>query len=276
VISETGDDRRSGRLLIWGLALSIAIHALLAAFSSWVLLAKLPLFAPKPQPREIVISSTAVRIERRRPVPRPRSRAVPQTRPEPVEPPQTARRPQPATRAAPPATRPHELARAAPTAQPQPSPAKIERSRPSTLEQQIAAQQRTFQQEVARLHAADNPLSIAPKARETPSTLHRTYFDVAGRRDLDAVQVQLVPIQRWVTGTMVCYYARYVAQYTHGGNEEGTVPWPVCYPLGDDRIANPPYVHDIPIPVPQPDYVLPPGTYLTPLLTRIYGQRRIR
>ncbi|HEU5478776.1 MAG TPA: hypothetical protein VFU90_03040, partial [Candidatus Tumulicola sp.] len=209
-------------------------------------------------------------------VPQPRSRVAPQNPPRPVEPPQAARRPQPAARAAPPATRPHELARTAPTAEPQPSPEKIERNRPSTLEQQIAAQEQTFQQELARLRAANNPLSIAPKARETPSTLHRTYFDVAGKRDLDAVQVQLIPIQRWTSGTMVCYYARYVAQYTHGGNEEGTVPWPVCYPAGDDKIAYPPYVHDIPIPIPQPDYVLPPGTYLTPLLARIYGQRRIR
>ena len=43
--------------------------------------------------------------------------------------------------------------------------------------------------------------------------------------------------------------------------------------VDDDRIAHPPFVHDIPVPFPPPGYVLPPGTYLTPLLARIYAIR---
>ncbi|MBV8117592.1 MAG: hypothetical protein JOZ01_06415 [Candidatus Eremiobacteraeota bacterium] len=76
-----------------------------------------------------------------------------------------------------------------------------------------------------------------------------------------------------MTAASICYYARYVAQYTHGGNEAGTIPWPVCYPIDDDKIAHPPWVHDVPVPTPPSDYVLPPGTYLTPLLARIYANR---
>lgn len=256
MISEAGDDRRGGRLLLWGLALSIAIHALVAMLSSWLWLVKLPIFTAKPPERETVIASTAVRIEPR-PVPQPRTHAQPHAAPRP-------------------AARPHELARQAPRAQPQPTPRQVARNEPSSLQQQIAQQEQTFSQELARLRASNNPLSIAANPRESPAAYRRTYFDVAGHRDFDAVQVQLIPIRHWLTSTTICYYARYVAQYTHGGSEEGTIPWPVCYPIGDDKIANPSFVHDIPVPVPPPNYVLPPGTYLTPLLARIYAKRANR
>jgi len=106
-----------------------------------------------------------------------------------------------------------------------------------------------------------------------PAAYRRTFFDVPGHRDIDAVAVQLIPLRHWFQGVNSCYYTRYVAQYTRGGNEEGTIPWPVCYPINDDRIAHPPFVHDVPVPVPPPGYVLPPGTYLTPLLARIYAFR---
>lgn len=85
--------------------------------------------------------------------------------------------------------------------------------------------------------------------------------------------MQLIPLRRWSSGAAVCYYARYVAQFATGAGEDGTIPWPVCYPASDDRIANPPYVHDVPLPLPPLGYVLPSGTYLTPLLSRIYAGR---
>jgi hypothetical protein len=80
-------------------------------------------------------------------------------------------------------------------------------------------------------------------------------------------------MRHWRANDMSCYYVRYIAQFTSGGSEDGVIPWPVCYPLNDDVMINPPYPHDLPIPVPQRDYVLPPGTYLTPLLRSIYDRR---
>lgn len=270
MISEA-DGRRGGRFLFWGLLLSLIVHALLVTLTSWLWLARLPFLAPKPIPHEWVVASTAVRIERR-PVPQPRARTFPRV----AAPPVTTSPQRRASKPAPPPSRPHELARQMPSAPPQPSARPTSPTRPSTLQQQIAAQQHTFSQEVARLRANNNPLSIADKPREPPAAYRRTYFDVSGHRDFDAVQVQLIALRHWYAGGTICYYARYVAQYTHGGSEEGTIPWPVCYPIDDDRIANPPYVHDVPVPYPPSYYVLPAGTYLTPLLTRIYAKRPTR
>ncbi|HEY5425383.1 MAG TPA: hypothetical protein VIJ77_02440, partial [Candidatus Tumulicola sp.] len=212
VSEERAEDGRGRRALLWALLASIAIHALLVPLASWSWLAKLPLVPAKPT-RETIVASTAVRIERRS-VPRPRTHAAARR---PPMPPMASRVPRPATRAA----------------RPQPTPQKrIERpARQSVpLEAQIARQQREFSQEVARLHARDNPLSLAPPRREPPATFRRTYFDVPGHRPVDAVQIQLIPLRRWYEGATICYYTRYVAQFTAGGSEDGTIPWPVCYP----------------------------------------------
>jgi hypothetical protein len=247
--------------------LSILIHAMLIPLAAWLGSVTLHLVVPKPTRREIVVTSTAVRIDRR-PIPEPRAHAKP-----PAMPPQPRTLPQVVRRPQPPAARPHELARELPSAAPQPTPLRVERKRQSTLAQQIAEQERAFSQEVAQLRARDNPLSLATKAPEPAAAFHRTYFDVPGHRNVDAVQVQLIPLRRWYTAAAVCCNVRYVAQYVHGGNEEGVIPWPVCYPADDDKIARPAYVHNVPIPVPPPDYVLPAGTYLTPLLANIYANR---
>lgn len=272
MISEPDGQRRGRRLIFGALLASIAIHALLAGLSSWLLLVR-PFLTPKLPPPETVIASTAVRIERRA-VPRPRAQPVarPVAAAAPVTRPLAPHVAHPLPRAAP----RHELARNASSAPPQPSATPAPPKPVSALAEQLAQQQRAFSQEVARLHAGNNPLSIAPKPHESPAAFQRTYFDVPGRRDDHAVQVELFPIRHWYGASTICYYARYVAQYVHGGNERGIIPWPICYPVGADRIANPPYVHDVPIPVPPSDYVLPPGTYLTPLLARIYASRPSR
>ncbi|MGA8535550.1 MAG: hypothetical protein WB615_15690 [Candidatus Tumulicola sp.] len=266
MISQERDDRPRGRLLLWATLLSLVIHVLLIPLAAWLGSLKLTLLAAKPSERETVVASTAVRIERR-PVPQPRVlvRA-------PSTPSHVTAHPQVAPRS-PPVSRRHELAREAPSAAPQPTPQEVKRNQPVSLQQQLAQQERAFSQEIAQIRARNNPLSLASKPSEPAAAYHRTYFDVPGHRDVDAVQVQLIPIRHWFTGAAICYYTRYVAQYTHGGNEEGTIPWPVCYPIDADRIAHPAFVHDVPIPVPPPDYVLPAGAYLTPLLARIYGTR---
>ena len=267
MISQERDERPRARLLLlWATFFSLLIHALLIPLSAWLSLLHLPPIAPAQQ-RETVVASTAVRIERR-PVPQPRAVQPPHPLP-----PQRQTQPQVAQRAVPQAVPRHELARQLPQATPQPPPQRVPPTQAPTLQQQIDRQERTFSQEIAQLRSRNNPLSIATKPPQPPAAYHRTYFDVPGHRDMDAVQVQVIPLRHWYEGQTICYYTRYVAQYTQGGNEEGTIPWPVCYPVDEDRIAHPPFVHNIPVPFPPPGYVLPPGTYLTPLLARIYAIR---
>lgn len=275
MISEERDEGRGRYNLLWALLLSAALHATLLPLAFWTVGMKLPFLAPKPPEREQVVASTAVRIERRAvpqpraPVPRPQVRPQPRPRPQP--------KPQPRSQVAPaarPSAPPRELARNAPTASPQPTPQKgLANSVQGALERQIAQEQEQFSREAERLNQHNRPLSIATSAAQPPTTYHRAYFDTPGRTQRNVVQAVLIPISHWSTGNLSCYYTHYVAQYANGGNEEGTIPWPVCYPANDDRMIHPPYPHSLPIPVPQPDYVLPAGTYLTPLLRSVYNLR---
>lgn len=276
MISEERDEARGRYNLLWALLLSAALHASLLPLAFWAVGMKLPFLAPKPPQREQVVASTAVRIERRAvpqpraPVPRPQSRPQPRVQPRP--------RPQPRPQVAHPSrpsAPPRELARNVPSASPQPTPQKGRaNSVQEALERQIAQEQQQLSQEVARLNQHNRPLSIATPALRSPSTYHRSYFDTPGRTQRSVVQAVLIPINHWFAGSLSCYYTHYIAQYANGGNEEGTIPWPVCYPVADDRMVHPPYPHALPIPIPQPDYVLPAGTYLTPLLRSVYNLRR--
>jgi hypothetical protein len=204
MISEEREaDERGRGAFFWALLLSIAIHALLVPLASWSWLANLPLVPAKP-PTESIVASTAVRIEKRA-VPQPRTHALPPRAPVPPAVARRVRRAQPVTRAAPPAeSARHELAREMPTAQPTPERRIERRSEPSVpLEQQIARQQREFSEEIARLHARDNPLSLAPHPRQPPAAFRRTYFDVPGHRRVDAVQIQLIPLRHWYSTTTI-------------------------------------------------------------------------
>ena len=58
----------------------------------------------------------------------------------------------------------HELAREAPTAPVQPPPQRTPPTQAPALQQQIAQQEHAFSQEIAQLHARNNPLSLATKA----------------------------------------------------------------------------------------------------------------
>jgi hypothetical protein len=276
MISEERDDERGRHNLLWALLLSAALHATLLPLAFWGAAMKLPLLAAKPPQREEVIASTAIRIERRT-VPQPLAVPRPQPRPQPQPKPRPQPRPQPRPRVAPaarPSVAPRELARNAPTASPQPTPQKGRaNSLQQALEQQIAQEEQQFSQEAARLNQRNQPLSIVTAAPRSPSTYRRTYFDTPGRTQRDVVQAVLIPINHWFSGSLSCYYTHYIAQFTNGGHEEGTIPWPVCYAATDDRMIHPPYPHSLPIPVPQPDYVLPAGTYLTPLLREVYNLR---
>jgi hypothetical protein len=277
MISGRRGDRERGPLL-WAFAASILLHALLVPLYGWTWIVRLT--PPKPAHEEMVVASTAIRIDRAIPVPRSVTgvRAAPPTR---IAPPLRAVQPvQPARPAPKPATPRHELARQMPQATPQPQPtADHPGGRPAqperaSLAEQLAAQEQHFAREADQFRSQNNPLSLAPPKHQEAATFHRSYFDVPGHMQKQAVQIQLIPLRHWFAGTTICYYARYVAQFSSGAGEDGTIPWPVCYPVNDDRIANPPYVHDVPLPLPPAGFVLPSGTYLTPLLARIYTSRQ--
>jgi hypothetical protein len=270
MISGRRDDRERG-LLLWAFVLSILLHALLAPLYGWTGIVR---FAPsKPVQKEMVVASTAIRIERRT-IAVTANRAAPATR---------AAQPQRATQPVRPGPRPatprHELARQVPQATPQPQPTTDHPGgRPAppeqaTLQQQLASQEQRFARVAEQFRSQNNPLSLAPPKQQISAAFHRSYFDVPGHVQKQAVQIQLIPLRHWYAGATICYYARYVAQFATGAGEDGTIPWPVCYPVNDDRIANPPYVHDVPLPLPPAGFVLPAGTYLTPLLAHIYGSR---
>ncbi|HEY3675746.1 MAG TPA: cell envelope integrity protein TolA [Candidatus Tumulicola sp.] len=274
MISGRRDDRERGPLL-WAFVASILLHALLVPFYGWTWIVRLA--PPKPMQNEMVVASTAIRIERRAiPVPRAISadRAARATRAS-----QAQRAVQPVRPAPESAMSRHELARQLPQATPQPEPTADHpdghpaQPEQATLQQQLASQEQRFARQAEQFRSQNNPLSLAPPKHQIAEAFHRSYFDVPGHVQKQAVQIQLIPLRHWYSGTTICYYARYVAQFSSGAGEDGTIPWPVCYPVDDDRIANPPYVHDVPLPLPPIGFVLPPGTYLTPLMARIYSGR---
>jgi hypothetical protein len=139
------------------------------------------------------------------------------------------------------------------------------------LQQQIAVQQQAFQKEVAELHKKSAPLSVATMAPAQPSSYHRSAFDAPGKLSRDTAHAILFPLSHWMEDGLSCYKTRYIAEFSTGATEEGLVPWPVCVPPTDDRFAKFP-TGGVPmqIPYPQPGYVLPPNTFLSPFLKLIY------
>ncbi len=255
------DERSGTRRLAIALILSAAIHTSLLPLALGGF--RIPHEHPeRAQPALIVTISSAPQIApSERPAPRAIA-AVPQ-----YAPPARRAQPEPA-RAAPP--RP-ELARAQAHATPQPArvahPAHeaMQRIALARAEQRIAAYARALQ-------AARDPLAL-PTVVPSPASRHPAHFDVLGREQPHGVEALLTPIRHWYDGDRSCYYARYSATFAAGGNEDGVIPWPVCYPRSDDAMAHPPYPHRVPVPVPPPGYTLPSGTYLTPFLRAIYDER---
>jgi hypothetical protein len=266
MISEEQEDPRTRRW-VWAIPLSLLLHAFMVPLALLVFAQKFLLMTSAPQQPEQVVATTAVRLDRK-PVPKRAetpakgaqapapSRPAPNSRPQPPAPVQASPTPQPTPTPA-------------PTQQPKPVPRK-EQSPP--LQQQIASQEQTFQKTVAEMHSRNQSLSIATIAPSVPESYHRSAFDTSGERVKDVTQMVLFPQQHWLENGLHCYYVQYAAQFANGANEQGGVPWPVCYPPGDDRFAKYPFAGvRLPIPYPPPGYVLPAGTYLSPFLKSIYA-----
>lgn len=228
----------------------------------WWSNAMLAIVPPHESEREYVVSSSTARIEHRS-VPLPRSRVAPAQQPVHVaeQRPRVQRRP---------VTKPHEIAHIVRNAPPEPHP---QRSANPTLAQQLAAQEEQFAREAQRLHAQNAPLSAATISPEAASAMRKQYYNLSGQYDREGVQAVLTPVKHWYDGDQSCYYVRYDAQFSGGGSEDGTIPWPVCYPRTADRMLPLDRTHALPIPYPPPGYTLPARAYVTPLLRGIYDKR---
>ena len=238
------DERQNGRIVAIAFVLSIVVHVLLFAPFLWMLSHRL-LLHQRSDAERFVVTSTSVRIERRT-VPLPQHVAVPHPpRPQHNVSHVAAAVPRRVTAA--PHPRPTELARFAPSAPPQPKPA-----RERGIAAELAHEQTQFSREVARIHDENNPMSIATTGPLPPSSYRKSYVDIGGRRQQESAESLLLPLKHWYDGGMSCYYVRYTTQFDRGGSEEGTIPWPVCYPRSDDKMLPLDHPHELPIPYPHP------------------------
>lgn len=246
--------------LPWALLVSALLNLVLWPFLVWLFGAKMPIIAPNQQREQFIVSSSAVRIERRT-VPQPVS-APHRTLPAPQ------RVQTPATVVHQPPAQHHELAREEPQAPPQPR----ERTQ-ATLAQKLAKDEQQFSQETKTLQSENNPMSVATIAPQPPAAYQRSYMDLNGKDKQENVFAVLTVRERFQTATLHCYYVRYDAQFSGGGTDNGTIPWPVCYPKDHDAMLPLDRPHMLPVPAPQPGYVLPAGTVLSPLLQEIYDRK---
>ena len=200
------DERQNGRIVAIAFVLSIVVHVLLFAPFLWMLSHRL-LLHQRSDAERFVVTSTSVRIERRT-VPLPQHVAVPHPpRPQHNVSHVAAAVPRRVTAA--PHPRPTELARFAPSAPPQPKPA-----RERGIAAELAREQTQFSREVARIHDENNPMSIATTGPlPPPSSYRKSYVDIGGRRQQESAESLLLPLKHWYDGGMSCYYVRYTTQF---------------------------------------------------------------
>jgi len=168
---------------------ALIVSVLLNLLLLWPLLASL--FNVKlalqrnPERQEFIVSSSAIRIERRTPVP------VPKQQPQKTVP--TPALPQPKHTVVvhqPPAPR-HELSRENPNAPPQPPARKA-----PTLAQTLAKQEQDFAREAQQIHESNNPLSIATIAPLISTSRPRPLR--AGRRSTRSIGTRLEGLNQLV------------------------------------------------------------------------------
>ncbi len=249
--------RRRALLAIAG---AVAIHLL--AILLVVRLAVLLLHERRTQVRTEIVALASVKRIAVKTLPRPA--AAPQARPQ-------RQRAHPSQQAQP-VTVPQEIERPQQLPRRSVHGRRAPRSASGSAQTFVEQQQAELARVAARLNTERAPLSVATSAPD-PSTLRRSIVDSGGVSRVDYAEAYLLPLEHWFSGGLSCYYVRYAASFSQGGNEKGEIPWPVCYPRAHDELAHGPYPHELPVPYPQPGYRLPRGTYLTPLMQHIYNDR---
>jgi hypothetical protein len=250
---------RISRLLAAGFFLSLVFHFGIAPLIVWLLGYK-----PAAPKAEVVYVATSSSITH---APRPRPRvARPLQRPEPPQPkpvaqtrPQPQRKPQPQE----PEVK-REIARIDRNSV-HPPPA-------HAVALNASVEQQMFEKTIARLRQENNPLISAARATVKPQAPKRFNFDFSGSVGTEpTAEGILTPEKIWRDEGYDYYYVRYWVQYADGSTETGIVPWPLRYRPADDpfRLG----LEHFPLPGPMPDYVLPAGTNLHPLVAFCYKHR---
>lgn len=250
---------RRARPFFWYTLLSAALHlASLFIVGLFVLRMLLPVAQPKPQQPMIVTISSAPRVQ-------PQAHAMPAYHP--IVHHETVQRrivQRQTPRAARPLAQPHhsELSKAAKVAYATPAP--------QLTQSQLQAQTRAFEQTIAQAKAASDPVAGAANSNVQPAATKRYAVNLQGETGKPQPEGVLYPSKRWVDGPYVYYYVTYTAVYADGSTESGVVPWPIRFPLGADPFAR--GIHRMPLPGPLPDYVLPAGVAMEPLVKNCFDR----
>lgn len=247
---------RRYRVLLWCLAFSIAFHFLIVP-----LIVSLLGFHHSAKPVQEAVyqtRSSSLEIARRPPRPRPASIPQPPTPPHPAAPAKTAQSIQQAQRPERQQAQRREVARIEPRAH-------VSAPRISSSGIDFAQQQAAFERTIAQLRRESNPVSSAARAVQTPSAPRRYTYDFSGSFGSSPhAEGVLTPVKSWRDGPYDYYYVEYSVQYADGTTETGYVPWPIRYlPQRDPFLQH--WEH-FPLPVPLPDFRLPAGTDLHPLI----------
>jgi len=254
---------RRYRLLLWCLVLSLAVHFLIVPLIMGLFGFRRTAVEPKEQIYQATSSSLELaRVARPRPA-RPLQRPQPQVRPQPQQQPVQRTPVQPRPQLQRPQQR--QVARIEPHG-------RIAVPHVSRQQLNFAAQQAQFEKTIAQLRRESNPVVSAARPVETPGAPKRYTFDFHGSVGT-AQQAEgiLTPVKHWQREGYNYYYVQYWVQYADGTTETGYVPWPLRYvPQNDPFVLH--WEH-FPLPVPLPDYVLPPGTNLHPLVAFCYEHR---
>jgi len=248
---RSGAQDRRRRLTLAAL-LSLVVHIVALPLLVWLLFARVFLIPPNQKP-ETVSVSTAARLEKT-------DRPLPKNITKPVV--SQAAQPKPVPSSAPPR---HELAKAVPRAPAQPPKPALHPS----LGQTLAQQEAQFARTAAKLRAENDPLSVATP-NGTPASTQKQIVNEMGKDHQETFYAILTPTKHWIDGDLSCYYTSYDMRTSAGGEDDGDIPWPVCYPKNHDRMLPLSRPHELPVPFPPPGYVLPAGTYLTAFIRSIY------
>lgn len=255
---------RISRLLAAAFFVSLVLHFIAGPLLVWLFRVRV---TPVAQPPNMVVTSITSSSIRHASEPKPHRAHLPVQHP--VAQPKVAQQqpartqPQPKPQVQQPQAR-HEIARFDPRSiHPPPAHAIAV----NAAQQQEAMYERT----IAKLRAENNPILSAARPVSQPAAPKHYSFDFSGVGTAPDSEGVLTPVQSWHDGGYDYYYVRYWVQYADGSTETGVVPWPLRYRPSQDpfRLG----LEHFPLPVPLPDYMLPGGTNLHPLVAFCYEHR---
>ncbi len=297
MITSAEDERRDRRFLIIALLGSIVVHLLGALFyvQSTGLLAKVHLPFLRPPEQEVVMLSSAIRLDKR---PKPVPALKPKAQPPRPRAPQSPANPQTLPELPAPSRIVHELAKRAQPAPPNPSAPPTQE--PTALpERRVAALQKPTertgrphqasvpslsQEELSRIESdlsrtiaqARNDTNSLAVPRQAPAANRRYRMQMLGSSsDMRGYQGLCDPLKSWQHGGFNYYYVSCNVQKFDGNLERQAMPWPIHFPPNRDPFNGSMSASEgqhIPVPGPDPDFKLAPGTYASPEM-RDYARR---